>query len=79
MKILHGLGDAQQLIGAQLVLNGRNGAQATRRKKRAATKAAARPKKKRAARAVAGKRKPLKKGSAEAKAFMARLRKMRRK
>jgi hypothetical protein len=76
MRILNGLGDSQQLIGAQMLLANGNG----RKRKRSATKkkrtAAARVKKRGKVRAKA---KPkLVKGSAAAKAYMARLRKMRK-
>lgn len=75
MGILNGLGDAQQLVGAQMLL--RNGAASTGTKRK-------RTKKKPAAVARAVKRgavrKParLAKGSAAAKAYMAKLRKMRK-
>lgn len=79
MKILNGLGDSQQLIGARLLLANGNGATKPRKRRSKAKKktAIARVKKRGKVRA----RKPARmtKGSAAAKAYMARLRKMRRK
>lgn len=77
MRILNGLGDSQQLLGAQMLLRNGNGKTAKRRRKAKKKPAVARVKKRGKVRAK-GKRKMVK-GSAEAKAFMARLRKMRKK
>jgi hypothetical protein len=76
MRILNGLGDSQQLLGAQILLGNGNGTKKRRRKAKKKP-AVARVKKRGKVRAK-GKRKMVK-GSAEAKAFMARLRKMRKK
>lgn len=74
MGILNGLGDAQQLVGAQMLL--RNGASTGAKRKRTKKKpaAVARAVKRRAVRKPAR----LAKGSAAAKAYMAKLRKMRK-
>lgn len=79
MGILNGLGDSQQLIGAQMLLrNGMGNGNGTRKRKTRAGKkkrvSAAAPR----ARAKRGGKVKLRKGSPEAKAFMARLRKMRK-
>lgn len=76
MRILNGLGDSQQLLGAQMLLN--NGNRGTKRRRKAKKKSAVARVKKRVKARAKGKRKMVK-GSAEAKAFMARLRKMRKK
>lgn len=76
MGILNGLGDAQQLVGAQMLLrNGSASRPARRTKKKKQPVAVARAAKRGAVRKKAGR---LTKGSAAAKAYMARLRKMRR-
>lgn len=79
MRILNGLGDAQQLLGAQLLLRSGGGTGKVRKKpggvkrfKKKAVRVAAKKRR-------SGKPAKLKKGSAAAKAFMSRLRAMRRK
>ncbi len=78
MGILNGFGDGQQLVTAQMLLNGGRTRSATRKRKKASSRRKtksvkrARTTKKRAPKAR------LVKGSAAAKAYMARIRKMRK-
>lgn len=69
-------GFAQQSVATQALVRG---AQPTRRKKKRTTKKAATTKKRPAKRKTASKGGPLKKGSAEAKARMKKLRNMQKK
>lgn len=76
MRLLNGLGDSTQLIGAQMLLANGNRKPRKRTKARKKKSVTARVKKRGKVRA----KRPAKmvKGSAAAKAFMARLRKMRK-